>query len=115
MSGNIAEEDNSEEVWQHAELKSKFDGYYEQVLAPFLKQKEDFRLKCVGQFWFFVWLSLFLLPMTGLVIYTFNKYTHSSISWSVLFVLAVVMFFVIRLPHKKYKQQIFQFNLIQKN
>lgn len=106
MSENIAEEDNSEEVWQHAELKSKFDGYYEQVLAPFLKQKEDFRLKCVGQFWFFVWLSLFLLPMTGLVIYTFNKYTHSSISWSVLVVLAVVMFFVIRQPHKKYKQQI---------
>lgn len=106
MSENAMEEDNSEEIWQHAELKSKFDGYYEQVLAPFLKQKEDFRLKCVGQFWFLVWLSLFLLPMSGLVIYFFNKYAHSSISWSVLVVLAALMIYVIRIPLKKYKAQI---------
>ncbi len=103
MSADIIEEDNSEEIWQHAELKSKFDGYYEQVLAPFLKKKEDIRLKYVSQFWFLIWFSLFLVPMTGLFIYFFNNHVHSSVSWGILVFLIAGMIYAIRLPIKKYR------------
>lgn len=106
MSEAVMNENNSDEIWQHAELKSKFDGYYEQVLAPFLKKKEDIRLKCIGQFWFCIWLALFLIPMSGLAIFFFNKYTHSSISWGLLAVLTVIMIYAVKRPLNKYREQV---------
>lgn len=94
------------EYEQYTNLKSRFDQYYQTTLYPFLKQKEDTRLKYVNRFWFLLLLSFFVLPMAILVIYFVNNYSEINIDWGIFYIIVAVAVFVLRGPFAKYRKEV---------
>ena len=64
----------------YLELRENFDSFWVSSLQPFLKTKEDMRKKYVSRFWFLILLSVFVLPVLAIGIYTLNKHFSKDIA-----------------------------------
>ena len=90
----------------YLKLKNDFDVFWRATLEPFLKAKENLRKKYVGYFWFLILLSVFVLPMLAIGIYTLNKHFSKDIDTGYFYMLCVVVAFVFQMPYKRYKKKI---------
>lgn len=95
---------NQIEQPQYQSLKEGFDKYYASVLYPFLKNKEDIRIKYLIRFKFLILLSAFILPMISVLIYFVNHYYHKDIDWGILFIFLAVAVYLIRSPYARYRK-----------
>ncbi len=95
------------EYEQYSNLKSRFDQYYQTTLQPFLKQKEDTRLKYVSRFWFLLLFILFILPMIILVVYFLEQYCETKIDWAgILCLMIALTIYILRGPFAKYRKEV---------
>ncbi len=94
------------EYEQYSDLKNRFDKYYQTTLHPFLKQKEDTRLKYVNRFGFLLLISFFILPMSALIIYFINKYSQTVIDWGFYYIIVAATVFILRGPYAKYRKEV---------
>ena len=95
-----------DEYAEHADLKSRFDQYYQTVIFPFLHKKEEIRIKYVHRFWFLLFLSLFVLPMLILAIYVLNTIGKMEIDMGVIYIFIALFIYILRGPFAKYHREV---------
>lgn len=91
---------------EYNSLKTAFDRYYTGTLYPFLKEKENIRVKYVTRFVFLVLLAAVFLPMLAVGIYFFNHYYQKDIDWGIFYIFVAIGIYVIRGPYKNYRKSV---------
>lgn len=93
---------------EYLELKDAFDKHYHDQIYPFLKNKEDIRLKYVNRFISLCLMAAFILPVLTIIVYYFNRYHQADIDWGLFFIPIAIGIYVISSPYRKYRAEMKQ-------
>ena len=94
------------EQQQYNALRAKFLEYYNTKLLPLLEQKEQFREKCLKEFWYYIGIVVLLSPLL-LYGYTWGlRHYQEDTVFQISFGIGCLIFLFVRLPYAKYRKQI---------
>jgi hypothetical protein len=88
------------------QLKDAFNTYYANTLYPFLKSKEDIRVKYLNRFIALLLLALIILPMIALGMYTYSVAFQVDIDWGLFMIPLAVAIYIVQGPYSKYDSEV---------